>query len=90
MALYWGFLPAFLTFLRRSILPAIVASRELCAILTVCRSTCRLQSSRDSSFVEILLVGSSGTFGMGMDYAVILLTRIVLVFVGACLYPLWG
>jgi hypothetical protein len=34
-----------------------------------------------------MLAGSPSTFGLGTDYAVILLTTIVLVFVGARLYP---
>ena len=37
-----------------------------------------------------MLAGSPSTFGLGMDYAVILLTTIVLVFVGALLYPQLG
>jgi hypothetical protein len=34
-----------------------------------------------------MLVGSTSTFGLSLDYAVILLTTIVLVLIGARLYP---
>jgi ABC-2 type transport system permease protein len=37
-----------------------------------------------------MLSGSPSTFGLGMDYAVIFLTTIVLVFIGARLYPQLG
>ena len=37
-----------------------------------------------------MLAGSASTFGLSMDYAVILLTTIVLVFIGARLYPQLG
>jgi ABC-2 type transport system permease protein len=37
-----------------------------------------------------MLTGSASSFGMGLDYAVILLTTIVLVFIGARLYPQLG
>jgi ABC-2 type transport system permease protein len=37
-----------------------------------------------------MLAGSASTFGLGMDYAVILLTTIVLVLIGARLYPQLG
>jgi ABC-2 type transport system permease protein len=36
------------------------------------------------------LTGSPSTFGPGMDCAVVLLTTIVLVFIGARLYPQLG
>jgi ABC-2 type transport system permease protein len=34
-----------------------------------------------------MLAGSTSTFGLGTDYAVILLTTIILVSIGARLYP---
>jgi hypothetical protein len=34
-----------------------------------------------------MLAGSTSTFGLGLDYAVILLTTTILVFIGARLYP---
>ena len=34
-----------------------------------------------------MLAGSTSTFGLGADYAVILLTTIILVCIGAQLYP---
>jgi ABC-type polysaccharide/polyol phosphate export permease len=34
-----------------------------------------------------MLAGSTSTFGSGLDYAVILLTATILVFIGARLYP---
>ena len=34
-----------------------------------------------------MLVGSSSVFGLGVDYAVILVTTIILVLIGAHLYP---
>jgi ABC-2 type transport system permease protein len=34
-----------------------------------------------------MLAGSTSTFGLGLDYAVILVTTIILVLVGARLYP---
>jgi hypothetical protein len=34
-----------------------------------------------------MLAGSASTFGLGRDYAVILLTTTLLVFIGARLYP---
>jgi hypothetical protein len=37
-----------------------------------------------------MLAGSPSTFGLGMDYAVILSTTIILVLVGARLYPQLG
>jgi hypothetical protein len=37
-----------------------------------------------------MLAGSTSTFGLGIDYAVILLTTIVLVLIGARLYPQLG
>jgi hypothetical protein len=37
-----------------------------------------------------MLAGSASTFGLGMDYTVILLTTIVLVLIGARLYPQLG
>jgi hypothetical protein len=37
-----------------------------------------------------MLAGSASTFGLSMDYAVILLTTIVLVLIGARLYPQLG
>jgi hypothetical protein len=40
-------------------------------------------------FVELmpLLAGRTSTFGLGTDYAAILLTTIILVLIGARLYP---
>lgn len=37
-----------------------------------------------------MLSGSTSSFGLGLNYAVILLTTIVLVFIGARLYPQLG
>ena len=34
-----------------------------------------------------MLAGSTSTFSLGLDYAVILLTTTILVFIGARLYP---
>jgi len=34
-----------------------------------------------------MLAGSTSTFGLGHDYAVIVLTAAILVFIGARLYP---
>jgi ABC-2 type transport system permease protein len=34
-----------------------------------------------------MLAGSTSAFGLGLDYAVILLTTTILVFIGARLYP---
>jgi hypothetical protein len=34
-----------------------------------------------------MLAGSTSAFGPGLDYAVILVTTIILVFIGARLYP---
>jgi ABC-2 type transport system permease protein len=34
-----------------------------------------------------MLAGSTSTFGLGLDYAVILLTTTILVIIGARLYP---
>ena len=34
-----------------------------------------------------MLTGSTSTFGLGLDYVVILLTTTILVFIGARLYP---
>ena len=34
-----------------------------------------------------MLAGSTSIFGLGLDYAVILLTTTILVFIGARLYP---
>jgi ABC-type polysaccharide/polyol phosphate export permease len=34
-----------------------------------------------------MLAGSTSTLGVGLDYAVILLTTTILVFIGARLYP---
>jgi ABC-2 type transport system permease protein len=34
-----------------------------------------------------MLAGSTSTFGLSLDYAVILLTTTILVFIGARLYP---
>jgi ABC-2 type transport system permease protein len=34
-----------------------------------------------------MLAGSTSGFGLGLDYAIILLTTAVLVFIGAKLYP---
>jgi ABC-2 type transport system permease protein len=34
-----------------------------------------------------MLAGSTSTFGLGLDYVVILVTTIILVLVGARLYP---
>jgi ABC-type multidrug transport system permease subunit len=37
-----------------------------------------------------MLAGSASSFGLGLDYAVILLTTIVMVFIGSRLYPQLG
>jgi ABC-2 type transport system permease protein len=37
-----------------------------------------------------MLVGSASSFGMGLDYAVIVVTTVILVFIGARLYPQLG
>jgi ABC-2 type transport system permease protein len=37
-----------------------------------------------------MLAGNTSTFGLGKDYAVILLTTTILVFIGARLYPHLG
>jgi hypothetical protein len=37
-----------------------------------------------------MLAGSASSLGLGLDYAVILLTTIVLVLIGARLYPQLG
>jgi ABC-2 type transport system permease protein len=37
-----------------------------------------------------MLAGSTSSFGLGVDYAVILVTTVVLVLIGARLYPQLG
>ena len=47
--------------------------------------TCVVDAFRTS-----MLAGSASTFGLSMDYAAILSTTIILVLIGACLYPQLG
>jgi hypothetical protein len=37
-----------------------------------------------------MLAGCPSTFGLGLDYAVILVTTVILVWIGARLYPQLG
>jgi ABC-2 type transport system permease protein len=37
-----------------------------------------------------MLAGSASSFGLGLDYAVILVTTVILVWIGARLYPQLG